>query len=212
MKRCVILISGRGSNMQAILRAQLPLDIACVMSNDPAAAGLEIARSAGVKTCAVDHRTFPDRTAFDARLAREIDDHRPDIVVLAGFMRILGAAFVQRYAGRLVNIHPSLLPAFPGLHTHRRALEAGVRVHGCTVHFVTAEVDHGPIIAQAAVPVLPGDDEDTLAARVLAQEHRIYPQALAWLALDKIALTDAGHVTYPHARAAAALIAPALDP
>lgn len=211
MKKCVILISGRGSNMQAILRAKVPLDIACVLSNDPKAAGLEIARAEGIRTAAVDHRTFTDRAAFDARLAEEIDRHAPDIVVLAGFMRILGHAFVQRYAGRLVNIHPSLLPAFPGLHTHRRALEAGVRLHGCTVHFVTAEVDHGPIIIQAAVPVLPGDDEDTLAARVLAQEHRIYPQALAWLARDQVALTAQGKVSFPHERAAPALISPLLD-
>lgn len=211
MKKCVILISGRGSNMQAILRAQLPLEISCVLSNDPSAAGLEIARAAGIRTSAVDHRSFSDRAAFDARLADEIDIHVPDIVVLAGFMRILGRAFVQKYMGRLVNIHPSLLPAFPGLHTHRRALESGVRLHGCTVHFVTAEVDHGPIIMQAAVPVLPGDDDDSLAARVLAQEHLVYPQALAWLARDKIALTPEGRVTFPHGRADPALISPALD-
>jgi len=211
MKKCVILISGRGSNMQAILRAQVPIEVACVLSNDPKAAGLEIARAAGLRTAAVDHRAFCERTAFDTRLAEEIDLHAPDFVVLAGFMRILGSAFVQRYAGRLVNIHPSLLPAFPGLHTHRRALETGVRLHGCTVHFVTAEVDHGPIIIQAAVPVLPGDDEDALAARVLAQEHRIYSQALAWLARDEIALAADGKVSFPHERADAALISPALD-
>lgn len=212
MKRCVILISGRGSNMQAIVRAGVPLEIACVLSNDPTAAGLAIARDAGIATSAVDHRSHADRNAFDARLAEAIDRHEPDLVVLAGFMRILGGAFVQRYAGRLVNIHPSLLPAFPGLHTHRRALEAGVRVHGCTVHFVTAEVDHGPIIAQAAVPVLPNDDEDTLAARVLVQEHRVYPQALAWLARGEVALGGDGRVSYPHGRASPALFAPALEP
>jgi phosphoribosylglycinamide formyltransferase-1 len=211
MKKCVILISGRGSNMQAILRAKLPLDIAAVISNDATAAGLAIAQAAGIPTAAVDHRAYADRAAFDAHLAAQIDRHDPGIVVLAGFMRILGPDFVQRYAGRLVNIHPSLLPSFPGLHTHRRALEAGVRLHGCTVHFVTAEVDHGPIIAQAAVPVLPDDDEDLLAARVLEQEHRLYPQALAWLARDAIALRPDGKVSFPHARAAAALIAPAPD-
>jgi len=211
MKKCVVLISGRGSNMQAILRAQVPLDIACVLSNDPKAAGLQIARAAGIRTAAVDHRTFSERTAFDARLAEEIDSHAPDLVVLAGFMRILGHAFVQHYAGRLVNIHPSLLPAFPGLNTHRRALETGVRLHGCTVHFVTAEVDHGPIIIQAAVPVLPGDDEDKLAARVLEQEHRIYPQALLWLARDQVVLAANGKVSFPHERAAPAMISPALD-
>lgn len=211
MKKCVILISGRGSNMQAILRAGLPLDIACVLSNDPNAAGLEIARNAGIRTSAVDHRAYADRGAFDDRLAEEIDRHAPDLVVLAGFMRILGQAFVARYAGRLVNIHPSLLPAFPGLHTHRRALAAGVRLHGCTVHFVTAEVDHGPIIIQAAVPVLPADNEAALAARVLEQEHRIYPQALAWLARDRVRLTTEGRVSFPHEHAAPALVAPALD-
>ena len=211
MKKCVILISGRGSNMQAVLQAGLPLDIACVLSNDPNAAGLATARKAGIRTGAVDHRTFPDRAEFDARLAEEIDSFAPDIVVLAGFMRILGNAFVQRYAGRLINIHPSLLPAFPGLHTHRRALETGVRLHGCTVHFVTTAVDRGPIIIQAAVPVLPTDDEASLAARVLQQEHLIYPQALAWLARDRVALTAEGKVSFPHERAGPAMIAPALD-
>jgi phosphoribosylglycinamide formyltransferase-1 len=211
MKSCVILISGRGSNMQAILQAQLPLRVAAVLSNDAAAAGLSIARAAGVTTASIDHRDFRERSAFDARMAAEIDRFNPDFVVLAGFMRILGADFVQRYAGRLVNIHPSLLPAFPGLHTHRRALEAGVRVHGCTVHFVTAEVDHGPIIAQAAIPVLPEDDETSLADRVLAQEHRIYPQALGWLAAGSVRLDARGRVTFPHGRDSAALIAPALE-
>jgi len=211
MKQCVILISGRGSNMQAILRAEPPLRIAAVISNDPQAPGLEIARAAGVATAAVDHRRFNDRTRFDARLIEEIDGFAPDLVVLAGFMRILGPAFVQHYAGRLVNIHPSLLPAFPGLHTHRRALESGVRLHGCTVHFVTAEVDHGPIIIQAAVPVMPDDDEGALAARVLEQEHRIYPQALAWLATGTVSLTAEGRVTFPHANPSVALISPTLD-
>jgi len=211
MSSCVILISGRGSNMQAILRANLPLRVAAVLSNDPRAAGLAIAREAGVTTVSVDHRDYRERSAFDARLAAEIDRFAPDLVVLAGFMRILGPEFVQRYAERLVNIHPSLLPAFPGLHTHRRALEAGVRVHGCTVHFVTAQVDHGPIIAQAAIAVLPEDDEASLAARVLAEEHRIYPQALAWLARGAVRLDARGRVSFPHGRASAALIAPALE-
>jgi len=211
MKSCVILISGRGSNMQAILRANVPMRTAAVLSNDAAAAGLRIARDAGVPSAAIEHREFSERAAFDARLSAEIDRYQPDFVVLAGFMRILGPAFVQRYAGRLVNIHPSLLPAFPGLRTHRRALDAGVRIHGCTVHFVTAEVDHGPIIVQAAVPVLPHDDESSLAARVLEQEHRIYPQALAWLARGEVELGASGRVSFPHARAAAPLIAPALE-
>jgi len=211
MKSCVILISGRGSNMQAILRADVPLRVAAVLSNDAAAGGLRIAREAGVPTAAVEHREFSERAAFDARLSAEIDRFEPDYVVLAGFMRILGSAFVQHYAGRLINIHPSLLPAFPGLHTHRRALATGVRIHGCTVHFVTAEVDHGPIIVQAAIPVLPQDDESSLADRVLEQEHRIFPQALTWLARGEVALDASGRVSFPHTHAAAPLIAPALE-
>ena len=211
MKSIVILISGRGSNMQAILRAQLDLKVAAVMSNDPQAAGLAIARAAGVETLAFDHRTYADRVAFDTALGDNIDRFAPDWIVLAGFMRILSNDFVARYPGRIVNIHPSLLPAFPGLHTHRRALQAGVRIHGCTVHFVTPQLDHGPIIIQAAVPVLPGDNEDTLAQRVLEQEHRIYPQALGWLAHGAVQLESSGHVSFPHRRAASALIAPELD-
>jgi phosphoribosylglycinamide formyltransferase 1 len=178
MSRVVVLISGRGSNMQALIAAGIPLT--AVISNRPDAAGLAIARSAGVAAETVDHRRFPDRASFDAALAARIDHHMPDLIVLAGFMRILGADFVNRYAGRLMNIHPSLLPAFTGLDTHRRALEAGCKIHGCTVHLVTPELDHGPIIAQAAVPVLDDDDEDSLAARVLAQEHRLLPAAVRW--------------------------------
>jgi phosphoribosylglycinamide formyltransferase-1 len=180
MKRLVILISGRGTNMQALLQARLPATVSVVVSNNPHAGGLEFARLRGVHTAVVDHRAYPERDAFDRALTAEIDQHTPDLIVLAGFMRILGAEFVQHYAGRLINVHPSLLPAFTGIHTHRRALAEGVKLHGCTVHFVTAELDHGPIIAQAAVPVLPDDDEDSLAARVLAQEHRILPQAVRW--------------------------------
>jgi phosphoribosylglycinamide formyltransferase-1 len=178
MKRIVVLISGRGSNLKALLEAGLP--VVGVISNQPEAGGLAIARTRGVDTAVVDHRSFTGREAFDAELATTIDKFRPDVVVLAGFMRILTAGFVERYAGRVINIHPSLLPAFTGLDTHRRALEAGVKLHGCTVHFVTAALDHGPIIAQAAVPVLTGDDEAALAARVLAQEHRIFPAAVRW--------------------------------
>jgi len=174
----VVLISGRGSNMQALLDAGLP--VSAVISNVPDAAGLVIARARGVAVRVVAHREFSSREAFDAALAEEIDRHAPRLVALAGFMRVLTPAFVQRYEGRLVNIHPSLLPAFPGLETHERALADGVKVHGCTVHFVTAELDHGPIIAQAAVPVRPNDTAATLAARVLRQEHVIYPQALRW--------------------------------
>ncbi len=191
-KRIVILISGRGSNMEAILEARLPARVAAVISNDPDAKGLATARAHGVTTAVVPHRGFPDRTAFDTALAAAIDAHRPDLVVLAGFMRILTDDFVRRYAGRLVNIHPSLLPAFPGLHTHRQALAAGVRIHGCTVHFVTPALDNGPIIVQAAVPVLPDDSEDTLAARVLRQEHRIYPQVIRWFCEGRLALSADG--------------------
>jgi len=180
MRQVVILISGRGSNMQALLQARLPGMVSAVLSSDPQAAGLHFARRHGVQTAVVNHRDYADRDAFDRALAAQIDSHYPDLVVLAGFMRILTPWFVQHYAGRLINIHPSLLPAFTGIHTHRRALEEGVKVHGCTVHFVTAELDHGPIIVQAAVPVLPEDDQASLAARVLVQEHRILPQAVRW--------------------------------
>jgi phosphoribosylglycinamide formyltransferase-1 len=210
MKTFVVLVSGRGSNLQAILDARLPFKVAAVLSNEPQAQALARARAAGVPTVAIDHRSFEQRAAFDRSLAEAIDRFAPDFIALAGFMRVLGDAFVQRYAGRMVNIHPSLLPAFPGLHTHRRALEAGVRIHGCTVHFVTPTLDMGPIIVQAAVPVLPRDDETSLAARVLEQEHRIYPQALAWLATGRVAL-QSDRVTFPHDRVAQALIAPALE-
>ena len=189
-KSVVILISGRGSNMQALLDARLPARVAAVISNNPRARGLGVAKARGIATAVVDHRAFPDRAAFDAALAQEIDRHRPDLVALAGFMRILTEAFIERYRGRLMNIHPSLLPAFTGLDTHRRALAAGVRIHGCTVHFVTPAVDSGPIIVQAAVAVLPGDTEEQLAARVLAQEHRIYPQAVRWFIEGKLKLED----------------------
>ena len=186
MKSIVILISGRGSNLQALLAAKLPAKIAAVISNKPDAAGLQAAQRHGIATAVVDHRDYPNREEFDAALAKQIEVYAPDLIVLAGFMRILGDAFVNRYRHRIMNIHPSLLPAFSGTHTHRRALEAGVKIHGCTVHFVTPQLDHGPIIIQAAVPVLPHDTEHTLAARVLEQEHRIYPQAVRWFAEDKL--------------------------
>jgi phosphoribosylglycinamide formyltransferase-1 len=190
MKRIAILISGRGSNMQAILDAELPAQIAVVVSNNPAAKGLEFARARGVRTEVVNHREFADRAAFDLALAERLEQYRPDLIVLAGFMRILTESFIARYSGRILNIHPSLLPAFPGVDTHRRALEQGVRLHGCTVHFVTPSLDHGPIVAQAAVAVLPDDDEAKLAARVLEQEHRIYPQAVRWFVTGKLGLQD----------------------
>lgn len=189
MKNVVILISGGGSNMQAIVRAAQRDDwagrhgarVAAVLSNKPDAAGLAWAKEQGIHAGALDHRDFTSRDAFDMALAEAIDRHRPDLLVLAGFMRILGDAFVGRYAGRMVNIHPSLLPAFTGLHTHRRALEAGCRVAGATVHRVTADLDLGPILGQAVVPVLAGDTAETLAERVLAQEHQLYPRVLAEL-------------------------------
>lgn len=182
--------------------------VAAVVANRPDAAGLQTASAQGVATAVVDHRQFADRAQFDAQLAATIDTFQPDLVVLAGFMRILGEPFVRRYAGRLLNIHPSLLPAFPGLHTHRRALAEGVRVHGCTVHFVTPDLDHGPVIVQAAVPVLDDDDEATLAARVLAQEHRIYPLAVRWFADGRLRVQD-GRVRVSAPQAGdATLIAP----
>ena len=190
MKSVVILISGRGSNMQVIAEAGLPVRVAAVISNRADAAGLEWAAKRGIATQMVDHRGFAGRDAFDAALADAIEAHLPDLVVLAGFMRILGEAFVTRFAGRMLNIHPSLLPSFPGLHTHRRAIEEGVKVHGTTVHFVTPALDHGPIVIQAAVPVLPDDDEDSLAERVLEAEHRIYPQAVRWFAEDRLVIRD----------------------
>ncbi len=193
MKRIVFLISGRGSNMAAIVRAcaseRWPATVAAVISHRPGAAGLAFAAERGIATATLDHRAFADREAFDAALSQAIDEHAPDVVVLAGFMRILTPGFVQRYAGRLVNIHPSLLPVFPGLHTHRRALEAGCKLAGATVHYVTAELDHGPIIAQGVVPVLPHDTEERLAERVLAIEHRLYPLAVRWIVEDALSVS-----------------------
>jgi phosphoribosylglycinamide formyltransferase-1 len=195
MKSIVILVSGRGSNMEAIVRASIPgARISAVISNRPDAKGLEFASAQGIAAQVVDHKSFSTREAFDEALAAAIDAHAPDLVVLAGFMRVLTDAFVRRYEGRLLNIHPSLLPSFPGLHTHRRALEAGIRMHGTTVHFVTAELDCGPVVIQAAVPVLPGDDEEAVSARVLVQEHRIYPQAVRWFVEGRISIKDGKRV------------------
>ena len=194
MKNIVILISGRGSNMQAIVEADLPHRIAAVISNRADAGGLEYAAARGIPTAVVSHREHPTREAFDTVLAAEIDRHRPDLVVLAGFMRILTPGFVEHFAGRLINIHPSLLPSYTGLHTHQRAIDDGVKLHGCTVHFVTADLDHGPIIAQGAVPVLCDDTPDTLAARILKIEHRIYPQAVGWLCSGQVSLNASGKV------------------
>ncbi|TAK80066.1 MAG: phosphoribosylglycinamide formyltransferase [Betaproteobacteria bacterium] len=182
----VALISGRGSNLQALLEAGLP--VSGVISNRADAKGLAAAAARGIPTRIIEHARFPTREAFDAALAEQIDAFHPRLVVLAGFMRVLTQSFVTRYEGRLLNIHPSLLPAFPGLDTHARALAEGVKLHGCTVHFVTAELDHGPIVIQAAVPVRPHDTADALAARVLRQEHVIYPRAARWFLDGKLVI------------------------
>lgn len=190
----VILISGRGSNLQAIVDAvragKLPVELRAVISNNPDAAGLKQARAAGVHTEVVDHRAYPTRAAFEQALAQAIDRHAPKLVALAGFMRILGRDFIERYHGRLINIHPSLLPKYPGLGTHARVLAAGETRHGASVHFVIPDVDAGPVILQAAVPVLPDDTSETLAKRVLQEEHRIYPLAIRWFAEGRLALRD----------------------
>ena len=194
MKNIVILISGRGSNMEAVVRAAeaegWPARIAAVISNKPDAGGLAFARSRGIPTAVVSNKEFAARADFDARLQEVIDTFQPDLVVLAGFMRILTAPFVEHYAGRMLNIHPSLLPLFPGLHTHQQALDAGMSEHGATVHFVTAELDHGPSVLQARIPVLPGDTPELLAARLLAEEHKIYPRAVRLFIEDRLVIED----------------------
>jgi phosphoribosylglycinamide formyltransferase-1 len=195
VKSLVILISGRGSNLQAIVEAKLPARIAAVISNNADIPGLEFAQRHGIHTEVVNHRDYPSRDAFDRALMQSVDRHAPDLVILAGFMRVLTDGFVTHYAGRMINIHPSLLPAFPGLSTHQRALEAGVKIHGCTVHFVTPTVDHGPIIVQAAVPVNLNDTPQTLAARVLEQEHRVFPQAIRWFLEDRLSIDAGGTVS-----------------
>lgn len=213
--RCVVLISGRGSNLSAILNAaqapDYPAVIAGVVSNKTDAHGLQLARDAGIAVSVVPNADYPDRAAYDAALQRAVDAYAPDLVVLAGFMRILTPGFVTHYAGRMINIHPSLLPSFTGLHTHQRALDAGVRLHGCTVHFVTAELDHGPIIAQAAVPVCDGDDARSLAARVLTVEHRLYPQAVRWFAEGRLRIEGQCVRLQGHTEPPTALTAPALE-
>ncbi len=212
MRRLVVLISGRGSNMEALLKASLPARIVAVISNRADAAGLAIAARHDVPTRVIEHREFASRDAFDAALAEAIDAYEPDYVLLAGFMRILSAAFVARFAGRLINIHPSLLPAFPGLHTHARALAEGVKVHGCTVHFVTPALDHGPIIVQAGVPVRTGDTEDRLAARVLEQEHLVFPQAVRWLCEGRVSVDASGRVAVAGEQpGAGALVVPPVE-
>lgn len=192
--RFVILISGRGSNMQTIVdtieRERLPAQVCAVLSNRADAAGLTWARERGIDAAAVPHRDYATREAFDQALAAAIDEHDPDYVLLAGFMRVLTPGFVERYEGRLLNIHPSLLPSFPGLHTHQQALTLGIQWHGCTVHFVTAQLDHGPIVAQGIVPVMAGDDPDALATRLLAVEHKMYAQVVRWLAEGRVSLDE----------------------
>lgn len=194
MKNIVILISGRGSNMEAVVRAaqaeQWPARIAAVISNKADAKGLEFAASHGIPTAVVSNKDYPSREAFDAALQEVIDGFSPDLVVLAGFMRILTPGFVAHYENRMLNIHPSLLPLFPGLHTHEQALASGAATHGATVHFVTAELDHGPLVDQVSVPVLPGDTADVLAARVLEQEWIMYPRAIRWFVEGRLRVED----------------------
>ena len=207
MKRLVILISGRGSNLGAILSAWRaggwPIEIAAVISNRPDAKGLQLAVAHNITTRVVDHQAFGSRESFDQALAAEIQGFQPDLVVLAGFMRILSREFCESFAGRLLNIHPSLLPAFRGMRTHEQALAAGVKVHGCTVHAVTPDLDHGPILAQAVVPVVAGDDANTLATRVLEMEHILYPMAIAAVLSGRCQLranqwTDLGRGNFSH--------------
>jgi phosphoribosylglycinamide formyltransferase-1 len=212
VKRIVILISGRGSNMQTLLEANLPCQIAAIISNRADAQGLAVAKAHGIDTAVVPHKDYADRPSFDAALAKVIDAYTPDVVVLSGFMRILTAAFVERYAGRLVNIHPSLLPAYPGIDTHQRVLQDGAKIHGCTVHFVTPDLDHGPIIIQAAVPVMREDTPQSLSTRVLSEEHRIYPQAIRWLCRGQVWLDKHGRVASDRLeQPGAALISPGLE-
>lgn len=212
-KSVVILISGRGSNMQALIEADLACcRIAVVISNRADASGLAIAEQHGIATEVVPHLDYPDRLSFDSALASAIERYRPDLVALAGFMRILTPDFVARFRGRLINIHPSLLPAYGGLDTHARVLQDGVKIHGCTVHFVTADLDHGPIIIQSAIPVVAGDTAQTLAARVLHEEHRIYPQAIRWFCNGHLRLSEHGKVVLKRfEQPGAALISPGLE-
>lgn len=212
MKKIVILISGRGSNMQALLEAKLDCNVAAVISNRADAGGLDVAKQHGVPTAVVSHRDHVDRESFDAALSKVIDGYAPDFIILAGFMRILTDEFVNRYRGKLINIHPSLLPAYPGLDTHARALQDGVKIHGCTVHFVTPDLDHGPIIIQAGVAVLRDDTEDDLAKRILLEEHRIFPQAVRWLITGEAQLNEQGKVVFRSRRQSALpIISPGLE-
>jgi len=212
--RCVVLISGRGSNLEAILKAagapDYPAAVVAVVSNKVDALGLQLARDAGIPVAVVPNTDYPDRVAYDRALQTVVDTFEPDLVVLAGFMRILTPEFVAHYENRMINIHPSLLPAFTGLHTHQRALDAGVRFHGCTVHFVTAELDHGPIILQAAVEVHADDDAHSLGARVLSEEHQIYPTAVRWFAEGRLHIAGQGVRVEGRADPLSAVVAPRL--
>jgi phosphoribosylglycinamide formyltransferase-1 len=207
-----VLISGRGSNMAALIEATrdpaYPAEIACVVSNVASAAGIEMAKNAGVATAVIPHRNYPDRETFDHAVSAEFERHGIGLVALAGFMRIQSAWFPQHWAGRIINIHPSLLPSFKGLHVQQQAIDAGVRLSGCTVHFVTPDLDSGPIIAQAAVPVLAGDTADRLAARILRQEHRLYPLVVRWFAEGRIKLEDGRAEVTGVPRGAALLFSP----
>ncbi len=208
----VVLISGRGSNLHSILKACPQCRVTAVVSNRADAAGLKIAEAHHIPTAVVSHHDYPDRVAFDAALMKVLDNYQPDLVVLAGFMRILTPEFVEHYHGRLINIHPSLLPMYTGLNPHARALADGVKIHGCTVHYVTSDLDHGPIIIQAAVPVLKNDTPDILAARVLHEEHRIYPQAIRWICQGLVSLDNNGKVHFKRLeQAGPALTSPGLD-
>lgn len=212
MKKLLILISGRGSNMEALLAANLPAQFVAVIANRPDAVGLDTARQAGIPAQCIDHRAFANRDDFDDALKQAIDAYAPDLVILAGFMRVLGQSFVEHFRGRLINIHPSLLPAFPGLHTHRKAIAMGCKLAGATVHFVTPDLDCGPIVIQAAVPVLANDTEQNLSARVLVEEHRIYPQAIRWFCEDRLKLLADGTVQLlqPNQVSDSAMIVPPL--
>ncbi|MBT4386832.1 MAG: phosphoribosylglycinamide formyltransferase [Betaproteobacteria bacterium] len=190
MKKIVILISGRGSNMRAIIEAKLPYKICGVFSNNPDAEGISHAKHAGIETCVIDHRDYPDRVSYDEALGESIETLNPDLIVLAGFMRILTPGIINRFSNRIINIHPSIIPAFTGLNTHNRALAAGVRVHGCTVHFVTPDLDEGPIIAQAALQIKSDDTPQTLSKRVLALEHKILPKTITWILEGLCSLSD----------------------
>jgi len=212
--RCVVLISGRGSNLSAILKAThsagYPAEVVGVVSNKAEAPGLQLARDADISVSVLPNADYADRASYDQALQAAVDAYDPDLVILAGFMRILTPEFVAHYTGRMINIHPSLLPAFTGLHTHQRALDAGVRVHGCTVHFVTAELDHGPMIAQAAVPVLESDDARTLGARVLSVEHQLYPMAVRWFAEGRLTVVGQRVLLLHEEVTSNALIVPSL--